>query len=343
MKQRKRDKPWLSPGGGDLDYTLRSDETALDSFIISLTQFLSTEPLKIQVSGLTGWPKKHNHICFKEMEQQPPLDGWFKRYWVRLLVKPEDWGLTDILPSDVWAKGYDDALRKVLYEEARKRVHEKLEPFLAMQVGRFGLAVSLGSYHYVTIGMELPITSYDVLVHRFSNLTEFGEQHIREVARASDKILKRNNLGISELYVDDELKDRLFRRAENVVREQLGVSKVGDSYVNETLLFSLVKEKFPNAKREHSPSWLKPQRFDIYIPRKKIAIEYHGQQHYEPVEHFGGVEAFRRNQERDARKCELAKKHKVKLVEWPYTKPVTRETVDEMLSFVQRDSRKKPL
>jgi hypothetical protein len=35
-------------------------------------------------------------------------------------------------------------------------------------------------------------------------------------------------------------------------------------------------------------SWIENLRLDIYFPKYNIAVEYNGQQHYYPVEFFGG-------------------------------------------------------
>ena len=60
--------------------------------------------------------------------------------------------------------------------------------------------------------------------------------------------------------------------------------------------------------------WLGRQHLDIYIPELKIAVEYQGRQHSEPVEFFGGQEAFEKNLERDARKKRLCDENGVNLL-----------------------------
>ena len=34
----------------------------------------------------------------------------------------------------------------------------------------------------------------------------------------------------------------------------------------------------------------KPLKFDIYIPSLNLCVEFQGEQHYKPVERFGGIE-----------------------------------------------------
>jgi very-short-patch-repair endonuclease len=35
-----------------------------------------------------------------------------------------------------------------------------------------------------------------------------------------------------------------------------------------------------------------PLRYDFYLPKYRAVIEFDGIQHYEPVEHFGGLKAY---------------------------------------------------
>lgn len=52
---------------------------------------------------------------------------------------------------------------------------------------------------------------------------------------------------------------------------------------------------------------------DLYVPSVRLAIEYQGEQHYEPFEHLGGVRSFRQVLKRDARKAALCKANSVHL------------------------------
>ncbi|HNT28122.1 MAG TPA: hypothetical protein PKH10_08085 [bacterium] len=112
----------------------------------------------------------------------------------------------------------------------------------------------------------------------------------------------------------EEIK-KLSKEAENRVREELGIPQVGQGWVSETELFRKLESSFTQTQvlQHGQPPWLGKQHFDIWFPNWKIAVEYHGQQHYEPVEFFGGVDAFNKNRERDERKANLAKRHGVKM------------------------------
>jgi hypothetical protein len=113
----------------------------------------------------------------------------------------------------------------------------------------------------------------------------------------------------------EEIKD-IKREAENIVREKRGIPRIGEGWVGETQLYYELTEAFREYDVQHhaSPAWLGKQHLDIFIPELHIAIEYQGLQHSEPVEFFGGEEAFVRRQELDERKRSLCEENGIKLI-----------------------------
>lgn len=63
---------------------------------------------------------------------------------------------------------------------------------------------------------------------------------------------------------------------------------------------------------------VKRLRFDFYIPNKNICIEYQGEQHYRPVEYFGGEKKFKDQVKKDNLKRKFCKENDIKLIEIPY-------------------------
>ena len=63
-------------------------------------------------------------------------------------------------------------------------------------------------------------------------------------------------------------------------------------------------------------------RFDFAIidPFKEVAyiIEVNGEQHYQPIDHFGGEKAFIATKFRDNRKIMYCKEHDIPLIVIPY-------------------------
>lgn len=78
-----------------------------------------------------------------------------------------------------------------------------------------------------------------------------------------------------------------------------------------------------------SPSRLS---FDFYIPSLSAAIEYDGEQHYKPVEYWGGDEALRKNQERDAIKDAFCGLNKISLLRIPYTSSTVSRDVYKFIT-----------
>ena len=107
--------------------------------------------------------------------------------------------------------------------------------------------------------------------------------------------------------------------------------QVNTIWQHETQLADLVKMLYPDAFREFSPPWLKG-RLDIYVPSLNVAFEYQGEQHYEPMKMYGGEEGLLSRQRLDQRKRELCAANGVTLIEWKYTKPISREILIRELS-----------
>lgn len=59
-------------------------------------------------------------------------------------------------------------------------------------------------------------------------------------------------------------------------------------------------------------------RYDFYLPELKVLIEFHGQQHYKPVEIFGGEIAYQSQIKRDAAKKKLARSNDLTLIVLSY-------------------------
>ncbi|MGB6175494.1 MAG: hypothetical protein WBF43_03940 [Methylocella sp.] len=125
----------------------------------------------------------------------------------------------------------------------------------------------------------------------------------------------------------------LLRETENDVRKARGISAVGEAWVSETELLYRVRELLCGVEviAHGQPKWLGRQHLDIWIPSHSVAIEYHGLQHFQSVEFFGGEDAFRRVQERDNRKRSQCEKNKVRLVEIAYDQDIDDTTLKSLI------------
>ena len=67
--------------------------------------------------------------------------------------------------------------------------------------------------------------------------------------------------------------------------------------------------------------------FDFYLPNYNICIEYNGEQHYKPIEYFGGVKVFEIQLIRDNIKKEYCLNNNIPLLIISY-----KENVEEILT-----------
>ena len=110
--------------------------------------------------------------------------------------------------------------------------------------------------------------------------------------------------------------NNFFRKCENQFRESIGFKNVGESWVSETNLYLQIKNHYKNLEiiQHGKPKFLNKQHYDIWIPQLKIAIEYHGEQHFKPIKHFGGEKTFIKTKERDNNKINLSIQNNVQLI-----------------------------
>lgn len=77
-------------------------------------------------------------------------------------------------------------------------------------------------------------------------------------------------------------------------------------------------------------------RFDFYIPDYNLLIEFDGEQHYRPVELFGGLDYLRKVQLNDAKKDEYCLKNNINLLRIPYTELHNEKAIiDETLHSLE--------
>lgn len=66
--------------------------------------------------------------------------------------------------------------------------------------------------------------------------------------------------------------------------------------------------------RQKKFKWLGRQSLDIYIPQYNIAIECQGEQHFRPINYFGGIKGFKKRVELDNLKNKLCKENGIKIL-----------------------------
>ncbi len=141
---------------------------------------------------------------------------------------------------------------------------------------------------------------------------------------------------IMEVARNPDLK-KLVRKLRNVieneVRARFGFKPVGDAWANETLLYQLVSKLMKDdvVIRHCRPGFLEGLELDIFLPDRKIGIEYQGIQHFKVIQHWGGKSALANTKNRDLRKKRLCRDNGIQLVYFYYTESLSADLVKKKL------------
>jgi hypothetical protein len=119
------------------------------------------------------------------------------------------------------------------------------------------------------------------------------------------------------------------------LRERFKEVRCDERWISEAQLGDALVRLFGknNVERHARPVWLSPQHLDFYIPRAQLAVEYMGEQHYQPVDLFGGEQALKETQKRDDRKRHLCEQMGVSLVYVTYEEDIGRRAREIQAEF----------
>ena len=139
-----------------------------------------------------------------------------------------------------------------------------------------------------------------------------------------------NRLLVVQKYLDD-VKSGKYKFV-----ERIPYSKPEYRWKTEEYVYKIVKKlyKEDGVIYQHRPFFLHSSTggqmsYDIFISGLNVAIEYQGKQHFEPVDYFGGEDAFKKLQKRDAEKKKLSQENGIKLVYINYWEDVTPELIQQ--------------
>lgn len=110
-------------------------------------------------------------------------------------------------------------------------------------------------------------------------------------------------------------------------------SKPINRWKSEELVYNITRKLYKDYQviYQYHPFFLQTDKgsmsYDIYICGLKIAIEYQGKQHFEPIDYFGGQESYERQKERDRYKVERSKENGVRLVYINYWEDIVPDLI----------------
>lgn len=158
-------------------------------------------------------------------------------------------------------------------------------------------------------------------------LKEFQDAHGTDLI----SFYRTRILGGFGFYEDNEVSNAIrsiLLSAESEVRQTAGLPQRGEGWLAESEMVRLLAEKFAPHKvvRQYSPDWLQGLRFDAYIDDLRLAIEYQGEQHFMPIDLFGGQEGLAQTIARDELKRALSIQNRVKLCYVTFEQDIEQET-----------------
>lgn len=121
--------------------------------------------------------------------------------------------------------------------------------------------------------------------------------------------------------------------------EKYSYLKPTNKWITEELVYKLCKKIYKENKviYQHRPFFLRGKNggqmsYDIFISGINVAIEYQGKQHFEPVDFFGGEDAYKKTIERDELKRKLSLENGIKLIYINYWEDVTISLIKDKIN-----------
>lgn len=208
-------------------------------------------------------------------------------------------------------------------------------PDFDMMKERYGAEyVSFGlNYHF-----QIDRNMKDIMMHRLQTDTSSWRK----------KNLRSGKYGLEEkgmryCWINARIKNSNERFDGKIIEDiKAGVYDDVDRYEyvlpenkwkSEQLVYEITKQLYPKATvwYQFRPEFLHTGKgqlsYDVYISKLRVAIEYQGKQHFEPVEIFGGRDSFEKQKERDSLKQKLSRENGVKLVYINYWEDITPDLI----------------
>jgi len=348
------------PGARTVNYVINNNKTKIDLLVKDLHREIESTNKGLlgptKVGGLTGlslksraeiYIKDENDAKFIRDQDKSYSKYVIKPYLINLKPNTTKWGI-----GSYFKKYENKEERFETFNEFRENIVRPLEKKVQEEFTNLFKRHSYKDYFKLTLSpgnggkslwirIYLKISSKDFVIHNSSVLTEVGKKNLNDIAKEVDIFLRDKKLSLINAYDDKHFRSSLLFLAENNYRKKNGIPLIGDGWIKQAELREGIKEFIANVKNEYSPRWLGAKRIDIYIPSHKVAIEYHGAQHYEAVDFFGGQEAFEKRVIDDKNKKDLCLKNNLSFIEWPHLIEINAKNISKMVDHIELNKGKK--
>jgi len=329
------------------------EKTPISSLLIELIENIHNPISDLKIAGLNGPSKKIHRIKLKiNKDNKKYFDssaGYNKviAKGYSIDFRPKDWPYHSKLKNfdDFYQQQIDkgeettswDYFVENIINPIGKDLYKKYKNILDKHTYDNLSQLTLSPPHgqKISISIYLLTSSRDIVYYNQNYLTDLGIRNIKKISKELDKIFKENNVSLLNCYEDSIFREQALRLAENNFRKNNNIALIGEGWTSQTDLFNRLKSHFSLIEKEYSPKWIKPKRIDIYIKKYKVAIEYHGYQHYFPLPFFGGEKAFQKRQKDDRLKTNKCLKNKSSFIEWPYDVEINNKNVLKVKNYIE--------
>jgi hypothetical protein len=248
-----------------------------------------------------------------------------------------DYSLVDYINSRTKVKIiYDD----IVYEQTPIS-HLKYPPerfmnqeiFLIKAKRKWGDKYDYSLVNYISTKRVIKIIYKDVIYEQYPHnhliyAPELRNKLTKEEFIERSSILHNNKYNYDKVEYENDRKGVIiicplhgeFKQTPNIHLRGSGCKKCSDSF-GEKEIAKFLDKFYIKYEREYKFKECVntyPLRFDFYIPSARTCIEFDGIQHYQPVDYFGGVEAFERLKINDKIKEDYCEENYINLIRIRY-------------------------
>jgi hypothetical protein len=299
-----------------------------------------TERFLLLQHGASKWAQDTNVdrksiTTYAQVIEKPSIDYWKSK---RIITRKRLWGNPSTSaftrtfiehmknPISPQKTDFEDSMKErlILFYSWDKLTFDEFLDFASNTLFLKSTRNLIGQYKIKSYLKKTFKTKQNLFDGLLQHLELDNEQNKSKLLAYSDQCFFHSQDFFNYFLFENEFK-RSIRIAENKMRLDLNFRAIGTLY-NEDILFQRIHKQFSAKYKvisQGTPSWLKPQRFDIFFPDLNIAIEYQGEQHFRPVD-FGGkgkrsaIKAFNENQKRDEIKRNKCRENNCVLFEVKY-------------------------
>jgi hypothetical protein len=176
---------------------------------------------------------------------------------------------------------------------------------------------------------------HDMLCHKcnktipYMQYSAYGSQFSKSFGWYINQEALRHKINPYDSFSNKDI----WHSIENKTRQDFDFANIGSCWVSETKLYNIVCSLYPQREtfRHYRPEWLNRLELDIFIPSLNLAFEYQGEQHFKPIDHWGGEAAYLKQRENDSIKARICQERGIDLLYVNYFDDFDEEFVKNMI------------